>query len=201
MNTISVPSIRSFNENNFLESEDDFERKPQLLNENLISQEDSSNSSEPIFPSNVESVLSRIKQENLEVSDPEDNLNDDDVDYCPLPIDETDNEDEEYNSEASDLLDEEEEHNKKKKKRKKAQKRNPHQNKNKTKKLKSDKNELINNLEDENGIIQYTELDGGFKLPTKIWNKLYPYQQAGIEWLWELHRNSSGGILGDEPGL
>jgi len=32
-------------------------------------------------------------------------------------------------------------------------------------------------------------------------SRLFPYQQTGIKWLWELHQQSAGGILGDEMGL
>lgn len=27
------------------------------------------------------------------------------------------------------------------------------------------------------------------------------YQQDGIKWLWKIHQNNSGGLLGDEMGL
>ena len=33
------------------------------------------------------------------------------------------------------------------------------------------------------------------------WRRLYRYQQAGVKWLWELHKQQCGGILGDEMGL
>ena len=143
--TSFVPSIRFYNEN--LSS----------LNLNNNQEEESSNSSNDlIFPKNAQSVIDKIKEENL-VSDPEDDLKDDDVDYCPLELNETE-EDEEYNSEESSDL--EEEQTPKKKKRKKAQKRNPYQNKNKAKKLKKSKKdkEPEFDFEDENGVIQYTEL-------------------------------------------
>uniref|UniRef100_H2XXZ3 DNA excision repair protein ERCC-6 n=1 Tax=Ciona intestinalis TaxID=7719 RepID=H2XXZ3_CIOIN len=42
---------------------------------------------------------------------------------------------------------------------------------------------------------------GGLKMPGKIWNKLYKYQQTGVKWLWELHTQHVGGVLGDEMGL
>lgn len=45
-------------------------------------------------------------------------------------------------------------------------------------------------------------IDGDyFKVPKEIWEKLYKYQRIGIKWLWELHQQGSGGILGDEMGL
>ncbi|XP_075540145.1 DNA excision repair protein ERCC-6-like [Dermacentor variabilis] len=45
------------------------------------------------------------------------------------------------------------------------------------------------------------EVDDEFRVPKAIWNKLYRYQQTGVRWLWELHRQGCGGIVGDEMGL
>nr|XP_032805990.1 DNA excision repair protein ERCC-6 isoform X3 [Petromyzon marinus] len=45
------------------------------------------------------------------------------------------------------------------------------------------------------------EFEGGFKVPASLWQKLYKYQQTGVQWLWELHVKQAGGILGDEMGL
>ncbi|KAM8859292.1 DNA excision repair protein ERCC-6 [Spinachia spinachia] len=45
------------------------------------------------------------------------------------------------------------------------------------------------------------EFDEGFKVPAFLWKKLYKYQQTGVRWMWELHCQQSGGILGDEMGL
>uniref|UniRef100_H3AWF0 DNA excision repair protein ERCC-6 n=1 Tax=Latimeria chalumnae TaxID=7897 RepID=H3AWF0_LATCH len=45
------------------------------------------------------------------------------------------------------------------------------------------------------------EFDEGFKLPGFLWRKLFKYQQTGVRWLWELHCQQAGGILGDEMGL
>ncbi|XP_050540454.1 DNA excision repair protein ERCC-6-like [Daktulosphaira vitifoliae] len=45
-------------------------------------------------------------------------------------------------------------------------------------------------------------IDGDyFKVPKELWEKLYKFQKIGIKWLWELHQNGYGGILGDEMGL
>ncbi|XP_013912099.1 PREDICTED: DNA excision repair protein ERCC-6 [Thamnophis sirtalis] len=41
----------------------------------------------------------------------------------------------------------------------------------------------------------------GFKVPGYLFKKLYKYQQTGVRWLWELHCQQVGGILGDEMGL
>ncbi|CAI9589294.1 unnamed protein product, partial [Staurois parvus] len=45
------------------------------------------------------------------------------------------------------------------------------------------------------------EFDEGFQIPGVLWKKLYKYQQTGVRWLWELHCQQAGGILGDEMGL
>ncbi|CAL8284140.1 unnamed protein product [Arctogadus glacialis] len=45
------------------------------------------------------------------------------------------------------------------------------------------------------------EFDEGFKMPSFLWKKLFKYQQTGVRWLWELHCQQAGGILGDEMGL
>ncbi|KTF92631.1 hypothetical protein cypCar_00044444 [Cyprinus carpio] len=45
------------------------------------------------------------------------------------------------------------------------------------------------------------EFDEGFKMPVFLWRKLFKYQQTGVRWMWELHCQQAGGILGDEMGL
>lgn len=40
-----------------------------------------------------------------------------------------------------------------------------------------------------------------FILPGKIAKILYPHQRDGLEWLWSLHWQGKGGILGDDMGL
>ncbi|XP_022080382.1 DNA excision repair protein ERCC-6-like isoform X2 [Acanthaster planci] len=45
------------------------------------------------------------------------------------------------------------------------------------------------------------QFDGGLTIPGKIWSKLYKYQKVGVKWLWELHQQQAGGIVGDEMGL
>eukprot|EP00794_Sanderia_malayensis_P008716 gene8716-9647_t len=44
-------------------------------------------------------------------------------------------------------------------------------------------------------------LKKGFSLPYRTWRKLYKYQRTGVKWLWELHNQEVGGIIGDEMGL
>ncbi|KAK8732787.1 hypothetical protein OTU49_006925 [Cherax quadricarinatus] len=58
--------------------------------------------------------------------------------------------------------------------------------------------DLDSEEEEEEG---YEEFDKGYKIPLVIWNKLYKYQQTCVRWLWELHLQNCGGILGDEMGL
>lgn len=40
-----------------------------------------------------------------------------------------------------------------------------------------------------------------FKLPTKVAKMLYLHQREGLKWLWSLHCQGKGGILGDDMGL
>ena len=65
---------------------------------------------------------------------------------------------------------------------------------------------------------QYEELEGGLRVPQVIycliviaiyfffsiqviWSRLFSYQKVGVQWMWELHQQRCGGILGDEMGL
>ena len=43
---------------------------------------------------------------------------------------------------------------------------------------------------------RHIELDGGFKVPENIWNRLYKFQKTALKWFWELHSQRCGGILG-----
>mmetsp|Transcript_23819 Transcript_23819/g.93650 ORF Transcript_23819/g.93650 Transcript_23819/m.93650 type:complete len:919 (-) Transcript_23819:694-3450(-) len=49
-------------------------------------------------------------------------------------------------------------------------------------------------IEDEN-------FEGGLRIPGAIYQNLFPYQRTGLKWMWELHQQECGGILGDEMGL
>ncbi|KAL5538257.1 hypothetical protein UlMin_045465 [Ulmus minor] len=40
-----------------------------------------------------------------------------------------------------------------------------------------------------------------YKLPGEIAKMLYPHQRDGLKWLWSLHCQGKGGILGDDMGL
>ncbi|RUS74131.1 hypothetical protein EGW08_018111 [Elysia chlorotica] len=65
------------------------------------------------------------------------------------------------------------------------------------KSAKDKKSESDEDDEDE----ESREFDGGLKVPRKLWKKLYKYQKTGVRWLWELHTQQAGGIVGDEMGL
>jgi DNA excision repair protein ERCC-6 len=43
--------------------------------------------------------------------------------------------------------------------------------------------------------------EDGLVVPAWINDRLFPYQRTGLQWMWELHRQKCGGILGDEMGL
>ncbi|TPX61435.1 hypothetical protein SpCBS45565_g07253 [Spizellomyces sp. 'palustris'] len=45
------------------------------------------------------------------------------------------------------------------------------------------------------------EFDGGYRLPGDLYNALFDYQRTCAKWLWELHCQEAGGIIGDEMGL
>ncbi|XP_019188435.1 PREDICTED: protein CHROMATIN REMODELING 8 [Ipomoea nil] len=47
----------------------------------------------------------------------------------------------------------------------------------------------------------FVMLEGGLKIPETIFDKLFDYQKVGVQWLWELHCQKAGGIIGDEMGL
>jgi len=42
---------------------------------------------------------------------------------------------------------------------------------------------------------------GGLTIPAWTNNRLFSYQRSALRWLWELHKQQSGAILGDEMGL
>lgn len=45
------------------------------------------------------------------------------------------------------------------------------------------------------------EFSGGFSVPGDIYPSLFDYQKTCVQWLWELHSQGCGGIVGDEMGL
>ncbi|KAL3430021.1 SNF2 family N-terminal domain-containing protein [Aspergillus tetrazonus] len=44
-------------------------------------------------------------------------------------------------------------------------------------------------------------LDNGYRIPGDIHPLLFDYQKTGVQWMWELHQQQVGGIIGDEMGL
>ncbi|UYV79425.1 ERCC6 [Cordylochernes scorpioides] len=72
---------------------------------------------------------------------------------------------------------------------------------NRTQKLKERLQRIHSGLEDTEEDNSCYEFEEGFQVPCKIWNKLFRYQKTGVRWLWELHRQNCGGIIGDEMGL
>lgn len=55
-------------------------------------------------------------------------------------------------------------------------------------------------LEDKSSIT-LSGLKYNYKLPGKIAKMLFPHQRDGLRWLWSLHCQGKGGILGDDMGL
>ena len=55
--------------------------------------------------------------------------------------------------------------------------------------------------DDEDPYESYEVLNLRMRVPKVIWSALYKYQQTGVRWLWELHEQGCGGVLGDEMGL
>ncbi|KAJ9564828.1 hypothetical protein OSB04_000794 [Centaurea solstitialis] len=49
--------------------------------------------------------------------------------------------------------------------------------------------------------VSFVTLEGGLKIPSSIFSQLFDYQKVGVQWLWELHCQRAGGIIGDEMGL
>ncbi|KAL2540667.1 Protein CHROMATIN REMODELING 8 [Abeliophyllum distichum] len=47
----------------------------------------------------------------------------------------------------------------------------------------------------------FVTLEGGLRIPETIFSELFDYQKVGVQWLWELHCQRAGGIIGDEMGL
>ncbi|KDO29148.1 hypothetical protein SPRG_05391 [Saprolegnia parasitica CBS 223.65] len=44
-------------------------------------------------------------------------------------------------------------------------------------------------------------LEDGLAVPARVWSALFPHQKEGIQWLYQLHMQNAGGILGDDMGL
>ncbi|OUM69720.1 hypothetical protein PIROE2DRAFT_37989, partial [Piromyces sp. E2] len=65
--------------------------------------------------------------------------------------------------------------------------------------------ELIKNMEQEMFELDVGDtevsLGNGYRMPNEVYDKLFLYQQTCVKWLWELHQQEVGGIIGDEMGL
>lgn len=48
---------------------------------------------------------------------------------------------------------------------------------------------------------QYYQICDKLRIPTRIWDRLFVHQKECLRWLWGLHMNLCGGIIGDEMGL
>ncbi|KAG2293451.1 hypothetical protein Bca52824_040120 [Brassica carinata] len=66
--------------------------------------------------------------------------------------------------------------------------------------LEKPKSQLGEVSEDE-GSITFTGPKSSYTLRGKIATILYPHQREGLKWLWSLHIQEKGGILGDDMGL
>lgn len=65
--------------------------------------------------------------------------------------------------------------------------------------VEEDNEEGVEDVEgDEASIVT---LEGGLKIPSSVFDQLFDYQKVGVQWLWELHCQRAGGIIGDEMGL
>ncbi|KAJ3188287.1 DNA excision repair protein ERCC-6-like [Gaertneriomyces sp. JEL0708] len=48
----------------------------------------------------------------------------------------------------------------------------------------------------------YYQLPGLYRLPSHIYERLFPHQREGVKWMWSLHGSvDMGGILGDDMGM
>jgi len=55
--------------------------------------------------------------------------------------------------------------------------------------------------DDEREESEDVEFSGGLSLPGDTYERLLPHQKTCLKWLWELHCQRAGGIIGDEMGL
>ena len=44
-------------------------------------------------------------------------------------------------------------------------------------------------------------LPGGLYIPAWVNDRLFGYQREGVKWMWDLHQQQVGGVVGDEMGL
>lgn len=70
----------------------------------------------------------------------------------------------------------------------------------------TDQSELARTMQEDEWHLPHpsipdAEFEKGFRVPGDIFKSLYGYQKTGVRWLWELHHQGVGGIVGDEMGL
>lgn len=53
----------------------------------------------------------------------------------------------------------------------------------------------IEDLREGDDATDDVSFSGGFSIPSRIYTQLFPYQQVGVKWLWELHTQRAGGAL------
>ena len=51
-------------------------------------------------------------------------------------------------------------------------------------------------IADDEMAAEHHEMANGMIVPGPLWARLYGYQQTALVWMWELHCNNAGGILG-----
>ncbi|KAK4264709.1 hypothetical protein QN277_025847 [Acacia crassicarpa] len=61
--------------------------------------------------------------------------------------------------------------------------------------------EVLDHFDSNDNSITLNGPHSTYKLPGKIAKMLYPHQRDGLKWLWCLHCQGKGGILGDDMGL
>lgn len=50
-------------------------------------------------------------------------------------------------------------------------------------------------VEGGEGEKETVSFDGGLTLPAALYDRLFTYQQVGVQWMWELHMQRTGGAL------
>ncbi|CAA0815213.1 Protein CHROMATIN REMODELING 8 [Striga hermonthica] len=65
----------------------------------------------------------------------------------------------------------------------------------------SNEDDSLEDVGDADEGTPFVTLEGGLKIPETIFDNLFDYQKVGVQWLWELHCQKAGGIIGDEMGL
>ena len=51
--------------------------------------------------------------------------------------------------------------------------------------------------DDPSGQPENVHFAPGYLVPGVIWQALYPYQRTSVNWLWELHQQKAGCIIGE----